>query len=564
MHSSYGVRHLCVRPFAMFAILTPLLLAAAGAGAQVTLRLDHKDGDHVTDIAPLVAHADSPAGIDKVTFQIDDQPANAIVSVPYKYPWDTLAATEGPHKLTVTAYDAAGRTKSLSISLVVDNGLSVGAAAYAAQARTAFSAQDFDNATRLARRSLKADPGNVAACSVLASIAATNGDWDAAISTLSKASGLDQNAADLRQLAGYKMRRALSPAYVTSFVAELQSVSDLRHKAADLAVKQAQDRWKAGPNGAIPVQGCEEIGDALMDAGRYHEAELQYGVAAESESAPISVQNRLALALAMQGKDFDAITRLRPIERAGQADAVSRAVHALALCDERKYDEARTEIKPEDVDGRVPASLIVASFADELSLRPRAANTEAHAALTLLPNAPEAHYALAMCAASPDEAEQQYAQALMESPFHPGPFVQYAAGIAMSQSRDRWDKAYKIGDFLLQWDKTSVSTRLFQAMILLQEKRFTEADPLLEDLYRFNKDAPDIVMALATYWLVKDNGALVNHYMAAAAQLDKAHFEWQQPLYPMEFVNKVYRQMHYRAGVFLTPAALYPAAVAQH
>src|SRR5579872_2985010 len=102
------------RRFHLPALLMPLgllLLTGSAASADLTLNLDVKNGDKVGDVVALVAHVDSDADIDKVEFRLDDHPPITVTSVPYKFPWDTIKDTEGPHTLVVTAYDSKQRTQ---------------------------------------------------------------------------------------------------------------------------------------------------------------------------------------------------------------------------------------------------------------------------------------------------------------------------------------------------------------------------------------------------------------------------------------------------------------------
>src|SRR5690348_8573382 len=95
------------------AVLGLLLPAAGTASADITLTTDLKNGDKVSDIAKIVAHADSPDGIDKVAFKVDAEAPVAVASVPYEFAWDTIKTTEGPHTLAITAYSSNGQSKNV-------------------------------------------------------------------------------------------------------------------------------------------------------------------------------------------------------------------------------------------------------------------------------------------------------------------------------------------------------------------------------------------------------------------------------------------------------------------
>lgn len=60
-------------------------------------------------------------GVDKVEFYLNDVLLGTIVTSPYQIDWDTRTYTEGNYTIKVKAYDKAGNTNEVSISVRVDN-----------------------------------------------------------------------------------------------------------------------------------------------------------------------------------------------------------------------------------------------------------------------------------------------------------------------------------------------------------------------------------------------------------------------------------------------------------
>ena len=552
-------------------LLALLLFGSIAARADLTVTLNVKNGDKVSDVSTIVAHVDSDADIDKVDFQVDTTPVVTVTSVPYQFAWDTIQTTEGAHTLTATAYDSKQRAKKVAVSLIVDNGLGVGAEALAKQAQDALAAKDYDTARKYARRALKADPGNLSATRVLADIANANDDLDGAISTLENAKNLDKSSDAMMELVSLRMRRALRIENATHFVADFQKALDLWHRAADLQVEAARARNMPGADGKGTPQGHVEIGDTLMNGGRFAEAVEEYSKAIAGDAhPPIERVNRLALAQIMNGQPADALRLLQPFEILKKTDAASRALHALALLRQQHFAEARAQILPDDLTAHVPASLTVAAYADSvLSKRMTViANAEASAdtdrerqeALTLakdvvsrMPDLAEAQYALCLATNNGAESETALGRTLSLAPYQNGPILDYAAILAM---RGRQEQAQQMVDIVLKADPENLLAKLAEASLDLQGGRVSDAEPLLKDLLQRHSTAPDVVMAQAVYWYVRDNGGMITQNMAAAAQLSPQYFTWVEPKKPAEFLYTLTRGLHYREGFFLTPQAL--------
>jgi tetratricopeptide (TPR) repeat protein len=535
------------------------LLAFPGraARAAITLTLDLKDGDRVSDVAKVVAHADSGDGIDKVEFRVDDQLRLTGVSVPYIFNWDTIPETEGAHKLVITAFDGKGQTKRVMLSLTVDNELGLGADTLAQKAQEALDAKNPDMALNYGRRTLKADPNHLEGARVLASVYAYSGDWDRAIATLDKRD-LGQNARAMLELASYRMRRALIPENAATFFTELQAINDLRHKAANIAVADTIKRYNA-PGGEVTLQGHEAIGDALMNAGRYAEAEVEYGKAGRGEDTPLTSLNRRALALVMATRIEEALPLVRPLIRSNKGDAATRAVYGLAMLNQSHFEEARAAVQP-DLAADHPAALLIASYADIALGKPNEALREAQAAAKLLPRAGETHFALALTAIRSDDSEQELHRTLALTPFATGPYLELAARTALRRTSDRFDRALKFVDLVRAQEPDNFNARITQVLILMAANRLKEAEPILDMFARGDqKNTPDVLMALSVYWQLKGQQTKANVLMEGARKLDPLRINFTLVPSPLEFLATTNHKYHYRGGFFMLPSTLYPA-----
>lgn len=540
-----------VRPGLLSLVWLLGLLLGAGriAHAEFKLTIDQKDGDKIADVAKIVAHADSSDGIDKVEFYVDDQLRVTAGSVPYVFKWDTIPDMEGKHTLAITAYDSNGQTKKISVSLVIDNELALGGPALAKKALDALAANNTDVALNYSRRALKAEPGNVDACRVIAALAARDSDWDKAAATLEKASGYDQNPDALKELATYKLRRALLPDNVPIFVTEVQKVAELRQKGYDLAVAKMKTK---------DASAHEAIGDALMQGGHLHEAELEY--LKVGDNRPLSTTNRLGLVYSLEDEPTQAISILRTVTDDKGGDAATRALMGLALLHQQKFAAARAAVQA-DLSTDFPAAQIIAAYADVAMGQPARALAEAQKAAERTPNAGDVHYALSMTLHNLADSETELTQAFTVSPFEAGPYLDYAARLALEKHGDRLDDAVKLTDYVIEQHPNDLEAKLVKVMLLLQQNHAAEAEPIIDYQYR-HTNAPDVLMAYAVFLNQQNKVGLAQLNWERVRTQDTTHFEFLVIPTPAAFLMSNERKYHYRGDFFLTLASLYPPKAA--
>jgi Tfp pilus assembly protein PilF len=533
-----------------------LALAGTPAHADVKLTLDVKSGDKISDVYTLVAHADSSSGIDKVEFRIDDQLRYTDTSVPYSYDWDTIADTEGPHNVSITAFDSNGNTKRVMLTLVIDNELSLGAEALAQKAQDALQAKDMDTAQRYSRRALKVEPTNLSANRVLASLYAAKLDWNQAIATLEKAK-IPDDATDVQlQLATYRMQRALQPANAANFISDFQAISDVRHKIADTAVQQAQAQHTEDK-----PESYAAIGDALLQAGRYREAAVEYGKCGTVEDGAVTYTNRRALAYVLDGKPTDALRLLKTLQREKRDDAPARAIQGLILLRAHQFQEARSTVQP-DLATRFPAALIVTAFAATAQGDYKAGQAAAKEIADLALGSSDAQYALAVASLEARDADRALNRALALAPFQSGPLLGFAARAVLvrNPTQDRLDQALNITDFVLKSEPDNLSAKLLQALLTMQNSRINDAEPLLASVLKEDNTGTDVLMVGAVFARLKNDSDGVNRFQDAIRRQEPDRYTDLIPMrQPLTILQFLYSRVHYRANAFLTLATLFPA-----
>jgi lipopolysaccharide biosynthesis regulator YciM len=527
-----------------------LLTSGAAAKAEFKLTVDLKDGAKIHDIQKIVAHADSSDGIDKVEFFVDDQLKATVTGIPYTLTWDTIADKEGKHTLAITAYDSNGQTKKITVSVEIDNELNLGAEALAKTAHEALAAGETAKAIAYSRRSLKADPGNVTASRVTAKLAARDADWTKAASVLEAANGYESDPDALHELATYRLRRALLPENASTFASSIQSYVELRQKAADMAVAKA----KAAVTATDPASH-EVIGDALLRAGHYKDAQLEYQKA--GDNMPISTSNRLALAYTLQDNPELAFAFTRPQIQDKKADRVTRAIYGLALLHSQKFDEARAAVA-EDLSSEYPAALIIAAYADVVNGKLRSAVSEAESAVKLETDSGDARYVDSMVIRNLSDSEEELVRAITLSPFASGPYIDYAIRIALEKQSNRADDAVKLIQGVLEREPDCISAKLTEVLLLLSKGNVKDAEPILDFQMRHTR-APDVMMIAAVYLTQVNKEGQAEVEWDRARKMDTSHFNFLVVPAAAQFLRTYDRVLHYRADSFLTFESLFPA-----
>lgn len=547
--------HLRRRLFLIGSLLFFLWPLSAHSAIKITF--DLKNGDHIHDVARIVAHISSPTIISEVDFYVDGQERAKATSVPYEFLWDTIPDTEGPHTLKVVATDLDGNTATATIQLVIDNNLEEGAHALAEEANKALQSDDLDTARRYARRALKADPNNVLAARVLARLYAQSGDYAHAEEVLANLKNIDMDSTTLLELASYRIQVALMPGNSEQHaMEEIRAALALQHRAADLGVQAVRANKTSTPLA---------IGDALLNAGHYQEAVDTYKTVANGDNAPVEAVNRLALAYIYTEDYHNASSLLRILEIERRADAVSRAVAGLLLVRLHYPARALALLKP-DSDQLSPAETIVAAWANlQLGKRQVAANLAQRAAAAL-PHSADATYLLAI--ASPDlgTADRASAEALSLSPFQPGPYLDYGVRKALQLKEHLFNMGVDLSDLALELDPKCPSARILKALLLTELAQPEKAFAILNKLNVDFPNAPDVQLAFSAYYLAQKDTPTARRLFDAASKVAPATMNLELPIGPLAVIELLFRKTAYDAVPFLNLDTLYPPlqATAMH
>ena len=79
------------------------------------------DGDTLSDTVPVTANASDNEAVDRVELLVDGLLTGTDTASPYAFSLDTTTLADGPHTLTLAAYDAAGNQASDSLAVTVNN-----------------------------------------------------------------------------------------------------------------------------------------------------------------------------------------------------------------------------------------------------------------------------------------------------------------------------------------------------------------------------------------------------------------------------------------------------------
>jgi thermitase len=79
------------------------------------------DGGAIAGAVNVQATASDNVGLTSITFSVDGAVLETTLTAPCSFPWDTRAAADGTHIVSVTATDAAGNVGNVTISVIISN-----------------------------------------------------------------------------------------------------------------------------------------------------------------------------------------------------------------------------------------------------------------------------------------------------------------------------------------------------------------------------------------------------------------------------------------------------------
>lgn len=545
------------------------LLASGAAGGQVRVeakfvpRKEAKetaapDPAKLADVARVSVQADSGAGVERVTFEVDDAFRFEDKMPPYEYDWDTLAENDGEHTLAVTAYNANGQTGVKRIKVKVENRLALGMKHWVGEAFRAFRAGDGRGLERAARKASRLNPADPEAARVMALNLGAKGDVGNAFRLL------DDNTINIpkddpltQEVRGYVMLvRASNAPDVPAMMADMKGGMEALSLWARRNLASAKD---AAPDDAAGADLLIARGDAQLLLFQYDPAYESYAAAGrQAKDAPgrRRAQHRLILALLRGGRLKEAEKAALKLCREADASATSRALYGMAMLAQRQYQAAKDSVADGAKEANA-AALVVSALADlGLGARREAYKTVDEALQRY--DAAEVYYAAqAVLTANgdPNRARTAFQTAFVRSPFFLPTLVARAFDLmAFDTNPDRFNHAMALSELVLRYEPGNAGAWSAAALAAMNLKRENAAKDALQKLSNAEPNAPDLFVYRA---VAASNGGGSSRdaadALARARQLDPVAFPDTKPPGLPELAARLSR---FRRVAPLTPGFL--------
>ncbi|MCS6777824.1 MAG: tetratricopeptide repeat protein [Chloroherpetonaceae bacterium] len=557
-----------VLPIVMWTLILTAIAGITGS-AQVRVRTSLLTGTQdketvIQDLARLSdtvrvrVDADSPAGVVRVTFEIDDQFRAEVKQPPYIYEWDTLNESDGEHTIAVTAYNANGQTGVQRIKVKVHNELERGIAYYADAALLAFRRGDAIALHRAARKAMRINPGDPQAIRAMALSAGAQGDVERGFQMLdNRENNIPAEDPVTLEVRGFlHLVRGLKASNIEQMLPDIQIGLATARRSATARLRETL--------AALPEsrQDCEAHlvrGDAYFIAGQSETAIPCYEKAVQAATSTTDrrrARHRLAMALLKRGRDREAETLLTDMLKGPEGNATSAAVLGALLYRQRKYEQAREMVRAGVARGNI-AALIVATLADLAQGAKSTAYKQARQ-LVGFSEMPEICYvAQATLADTGDMAAslRYFQMALVRAPLFTPVLVSRAFEImAYEKAEERFVHALQLFDLVLRHEPDNAAAIAGKLVACLHLKRYRTAQTLFPKLSALEPTAPDLFLMMAIN-LERNDG----QHLAALGALERA-----RKLDPVnckdthipEAIDLIPRITRLRRVVPLTPALL--------
>lgn len=310
-------------------LLSFLTVLAVSASAQLVVKTTTKDGDTIKGTHSFRITVDSQSLVSQVEFYVADKLIGTDESTPYEFVLDTLMYPDGPLAVTISAYNAGGETKKLTLNLKVNNGLSLGVAHHVEIAENAMTAQKWDEAIAAGRVALKIEPTNNTARFAMARAYYGKGTYDLAQKFAEDVVNSDPSNLPARELlSGISLRQAFKAMQISSdrnqTIATVTSAMKMAAKSRRDAMQQRIDMFGT-PTASNRLAYC----DLLIDAGRFSLVINQLAPQFEKDENDSEVTNRLVYAQLRAGRYSDAQKIMTRHTRRGEPDAYGYALKAV-------------------------------------------------------------------------------------------------------------------------------------------------------------------------------------------------------------------------------------------
>lgn len=560
-HFLPGMRLLC---------LTILLCGfARGVGAQVVVKTDFvprtdigetaaPDPAKLNDIVRLKADADSKSGIERITFEIDDQFRAEAKQPPYLFNWDTLDENDGQHTIAVTAYNVNGQTGVKRLKVMVENKLSLGIKTFVKQGLAAFGRNDLLGLDKAARKAFKISRIDVDAVRLMALNLGTKGNIGGGLQLLDDQQlGVPKEEPFTLRVRGYLLLfGGVNQGDNVRMVTELDKGFDLVRKQfnAELA-----DVTKTYPESSSDPAGQMARGDVLFAQHAYEAALGAYEKAValtQGRSDKRRAQCRVCMTLLRLSRVAEAENLIRRVNNGSDATDTTQGLLAATLFQKRKFAEAREMARPAAQSQNLTA-LVVESLSD-LALNQRSLGLKEAQQAANIVDMPETQYVLTAALAdngNQDGARRGFRSAFLRAPFFSQTLVERAWEIMTYETSDeRFAQAGNILDLVLTTEPDNTSALAARVATLLQLKHFQAAQPLVARLAGADPLAPDMMLFKAITVAKGDpSHAAIKPALLYAQQADGVNFK-EAFLQPMPTL--VSRLVRLRRVVPLTPDLL--------
>lgn len=309
-----------------------LLLFALGASlasAQVKCTLNAKDGENVGLEKLIVASVESKLDITQVEFYVNNELRETDDSLPYEFHVDGLAEPEGPLTLKAIAYNAQGKSTTVVVKLVVDNGLAAGPDSFVKAGDDLFRAGKLPEAMTKGRLALKAKKDYNPARLLMAKVSFQLNQFDRAETFAQDVLAVEPNnlaaldvssASSLQQAFNLSGRTANRDELLTALGSAFSRAAKARNRAYQVRI----DAF-----GLPTDDNILDYADLCLRAGRNGAAVDALTKTYAKDRTNSLVANRLFYALLRAGKGLKAADLISGAERRKELDGTGFMIAAI-------------------------------------------------------------------------------------------------------------------------------------------------------------------------------------------------------------------------------------------
>lgn len=503
-----------VRDFVLTGLLIGLVVGSVerSAIAQVTVKSEFvartevgekesPDPMKLNDIVRIKADADSKAGIEKITFEVDDQFRFEAKQPPYVFNWDTLDENDGAHTLSITAYNINGQTGVRRIKVLVENNLKAGIPYFVKTGLAAFYRNDLLALDKAARKGFKISRIDFDSVRLMALNRGAHNDPGAGFGLLDDQQiGVPKDDPFTLRVRGYLM-----------FFQGMNEGDNVRmcdniEKGLDTVKRQMrgelENLGKTYPENSTDVGGQITRGDILFNQHNYEGALDAYEKAARLTQERVDrrrAQHRVCMALLRLNRVAEAEKLVTRINSSADATDTTRGLLAAVLFQKRKYAEAR-EVARQPANDKNLVALSVASLSD-LAVGARLSGTKLAREANGIMDTAETQYLLA--AALGDNGDYEGAKRAFRSGFVRAPSFGHLMTLfawetmAHENSPERYAHCLNLVNLVLANEPDNASALAARATAMIQLGRFQTAQPVVAQLAGQDPLAPDTILLKA-------------------------------------------------------------------